>query len=519
MFDTHMQHTANTSHLGTTLATKPAQDGMNSTQTDPLLLQRIMDFPLSDPNAEITFASKLADENAWTLGYATQVELEYRRFLYLSKVAGHTVCPSDDVDQAWHLHLTQTRSYHTFCADVLGEFLHHRESKGGATELQKHRAMYQTTLASYRQVLGNPPPIAIWPGTEKRFAITKDRHAETRWKLPLGLHLGASATVPIVVLAACLAAWWVQTWHGPVFPNQSGPGFLRLYVLALAATAIAILLGRQRQAARVQETTALDPYEAAWLSGGAPRVFTTALASLVNRGVLELSSSRFSWSGARTQCRRTGIEVDARALHVVERMCLDAMPPSRVEAATLTAIARGKLAMQGGASVQVGILRRRLENAGLIFPRGQCSALMGWAVAALSLLLTVAAARLIHGLSELKPIGYLIILLLVNVALLVLVLRHAATNTTLGRRQLAKSKAAHASMRSKAPASPQLFAMGFAIFGLQSGSADPRFDGFKRLMLNNGQSDGADGGSGCSAGGDGAGGCGGGGCGGGGCGG
>ncbi|MEZ6192343.1 MAG: hypothetical protein R3C45_13785 [Phycisphaerales bacterium] len=46
---------------------------------------------------------------------------EYRRFCYLAIAAGHTVTPSDEVDQAWHLHLLYTRDYwEDFCPNVLG---------------------------------------------------------------------------------------------------------------------------------------------------------------------------------------------------------------------------------------------------------------------------------------------------------------------------------------------------------------------------------------------------------------
>jgi hypothetical protein len=36
----------------------------------------------------------------------------------LTQVAGTPVCPSDDVDQAWHLHITRTADHERFCQEV-----------------------------------------------------------------------------------------------------------------------------------------------------------------------------------------------------------------------------------------------------------------------------------------------------------------------------------------------------------------------------------------------------------------
>ena len=65
----------------------------------------------------------------------------------LTQVAGTQVCPSDDVDQAWHLHITRTADYERFCRDVFGRFLHHRPAEAGPDEHQRHRGIYVGTLS------------------------------------------------------------------------------------------------------------------------------------------------------------------------------------------------------------------------------------------------------------------------------------------------------------------------------------------------------------------------------------
>lgn len=51
--------------------------------------------------------------------------------MYLAVRANHPVTPSDEVDQAWHLHLTYSRSYwDEFCGAVLEEVVHHDPTRG-----------------------------------------------------------------------------------------------------------------------------------------------------------------------------------------------------------------------------------------------------------------------------------------------------------------------------------------------------------------------------------------------------
>ena len=94
-------------------------------EPDDPLWQRLRAYEIGPDDAAFTFAQRLARENRWSESYADEVIDEYRRFAYLAMTAGHEVTPSDQVDQAWHLHLTYTRDYwQRFCAEVLGGPLH-----------------------------------------------------------------------------------------------------------------------------------------------------------------------------------------------------------------------------------------------------------------------------------------------------------------------------------------------------------------------------------------------------------
>lgn len=132
-------------------------------------------FELDDASASLTFTRRLARENGWDHTFAVRVVEEYKRFVFLAMTAGHQVTPSDEVDQAWHLHLTYTRSYwDELCGEVLGRPLHHGPTKGGQQEGDRFEDQYEQTLASYREAFGEEPPADIWPPCEIRFGEAAD---------------------------------------------------------------------------------------------------------------------------------------------------------------------------------------------------------------------------------------------------------------------------------------------------------------------------------------------------------
>jgi hypothetical protein len=141
---------------------------MNKHELD--LYQRIQAFDFDKADVKINFTRRLQREHRWTAMYASRVVDEYRKFLLLAMVAGHKIIPSDQVDQAWHLHLTNSRSYwDELCPKILGKNLHHEANPGGRIEQINHHQGYQQTLASYELIFGQTPPEDIWPSAEIRF--------------------------------------------------------------------------------------------------------------------------------------------------------------------------------------------------------------------------------------------------------------------------------------------------------------------------------------------------------------
>lgn len=151
---------------------------------DPDLLDAIMAFDIDGDDPDFTFSRRLARESGWSIEFAQRVVDEYKRFVYLCMVSGHPCTPSEHVDQAWHLHLTYTRSYwERFCGEVLPRPLHHNPTRGGERENAKFDDWYARTKDSYRALIGEEPPSDIWTPPAERFgrdlAWSRVNHADS----------------------------------------------------------------------------------------------------------------------------------------------------------------------------------------------------------------------------------------------------------------------------------------------------------------------------------------------------
>jgi hypothetical protein len=168
---------------------------MTITIAQTALYRRIQQFSFDDGPVAYPFHCRLAKDNNWSSGYTARVITEYRRFTLLAISAGHPVSPSDQVDQAWHLHLLHTESYwDRFCGETLGRPLHHQPTKGGSHELSKFNDWYAKTLASYSRFFDGLPPADIWPMAHLRF--DEERHlqrinSQHYWIISKPWHLGA----------------------------------------------------------------------------------------------------------------------------------------------------------------------------------------------------------------------------------------------------------------------------------------------------------------------------------------
>jgi hypothetical protein len=79
--------------------------------------------------------------------------------------------PSGPVDQAWHLHLSFTKSYwKDLCKNTLEKEIHHHPTKGGKKEAEKFDTYYTSSFDLYKQKFNCEPPQDIWHNNKKRFS-------------------------------------------------------------------------------------------------------------------------------------------------------------------------------------------------------------------------------------------------------------------------------------------------------------------------------------------------------------
>ncbi len=156
---------------------------------------------LDDPEAAMSFTDRLAREQyGWTRDFATRVVAEYERYFLLMALSERPVTPSESVDQAWHLHLVYTRSYHEWCEALSGQYIHHGPTKGGSAEGTRFEGQYGYTLALYEAVFGEAPPSDIWPAAEIRFSPAE----RAVWVRPAAMASAPRPNLRTILLCALL---------------------------------------------------------------------------------------------------------------------------------------------------------------------------------------------------------------------------------------------------------------------------------------------------------------------------
>jgi hypothetical protein len=165
---------------------------------------KICSFKLDDEGSSLQFSRRLARENKWTHTFAKRVAEEYKKFIFLCCITQSGVTPSDQVDQAWHLHLTYTKSYWIeLCKNILKKEIHHNPTKGGAAEGEKFDGFYSETRRLYSEKFSCSPPADIWPENEVRFSdIDFQRINTKKYWLIQKPRLGKSQITLLVIFLA-----------------------------------------------------------------------------------------------------------------------------------------------------------------------------------------------------------------------------------------------------------------------------------------------------------------------------
>ncbi len=300
--------------------------------------------------------------------------------------------------------------------------------------------------------------------------------------------------------------------HNPI-ADLPGHDFLVIYVLAIVATIVAVVL--VVRSADVTSThdlpevpTKPDPYEIAYLLGGKNQVIRTAVFSLVQQGLVEVEAKK-------SRIFRTSLAPEEVRLDAIENAVYEAIPSiDGVAASSLF----GKRELTSFVETQCAPMHKQLENQEMlnppetrkiIAPTGTLGSLIVIGLGGYKFLVAIAKGR--------NNVGFLIVLAIVGTIAVFIASALALPRVSRrGRAYLDRLRLAYGSLKTnlsmaEQPTPDMLLAVSLFGFGVLSGTA------YNDLNLAFAR---AASGGGCGAGcGGGGGGCGGGGCGGGGCGG
>ncbi|WP_196886384.1 glycine-rich domain-containing protein [Aureivirga sp. CE67] len=78
--------------------------------------------------------------------------VEVLKFLFLVGKNNQTLTPSLNVDLAWHEFILFTRTYHQFCDNHFGRYIHHQPEEN----IAKNNSNFQKTIKLYIITFGEP---------------------------------------------------------------------------------------------------------------------------------------------------------------------------------------------------------------------------------------------------------------------------------------------------------------------------------------------------------------------------
>jgi uncharacterized protein (TIGR04222 family) len=472
------------------------------------LLRRLGQFQLDSPEASFPFSARLARENNWSADYARRVINEYMRFTFLAVAAGHPVSPSEDVDQAWHLHLTYSENYwKVFCPEILGQPFHHHPTRGGEGEGDKFHDWYSRTLKSYEDFFNERPPVDIWPSAEAR---RKEKHdfirvdRERSWVLPKPhLKFKPAHAVWLALGAATVFGSGAVFSQGIDVFDWRGPDFLLFYIVLFAVCFSVAFWLRNRLRVPVADSRPapdLDGYSIAYLNGGRILTVNTAIANLVNQAGMRVDSK---------SRRATSLVTKPMFTHELERLIYAAARST--DGNTISNI-------RLSAKSAVEPIAETLKERGLVVADAAAKSAILLPLTIALIAIAIGVIKILVGVSRDRPVGFLIVLCVLSLVISLIAFARRPLRSHYGDAVLKQLQERHTGPRtlgrniSNVPAAE--FAMVMGLFGMNALVGSQLGDLRQSLMAPTGNGGSCGGGCGGGSCGGGCGGGGGGGCGG-----
>ena len=94
--------------------------------------------------------------------FAEAIVREAKRMLLLHHASHEPICPSIEIDDAWHEMMLFTRFYQEFCAFLGGFVDHEPEPEGDVPTNSGGTSVYDLTLRNYQKYFGVEPDQRYW---------------------------------------------------------------------------------------------------------------------------------------------------------------------------------------------------------------------------------------------------------------------------------------------------------------------------------------------------------------------
>jgi uncharacterized protein (TIGR04222 family) len=369
---------------------------------------KVARFPLNDPNAAYPFSAKLAHTQGWSEDKTLRVIAEYKKFMFLCMTAPNGASPSQEVDECWHLHLTFTSNYAAFCAETSGKFIHHNPSKGGTTEHHRHIDWYDETLKNYVATFQQLPPSDIWtmplnykatdylPTSSPVYPLSIEPFSAPNWR-----ELNDKSAEYYVCVTILLGILATLPFVGNPFA-LNGSSFLMYYSILLIALIIFKVNFKNlfdncvRERLKTLYSAGLSVYQKAFWVGGENRVIQTAALELIENGMLKKLEEP---NADKVLMLDTTPNFDETLLHNPFYLTLQTIEKQQITPHFLTLCAESTTE-----SLQEDAERLNI----MAFPTAINSVLA-------FLFLALGCSRFLQGLSNHKPIGFLVVLIVLGV--------------------------------------------------------------------------------------------------------
>ncbi len=294
--------------------------------------------------------------------------------------------------------------------------------------------------------------------------------------------------------------------------DLNGPAFLGVYAVLLFVTVIWSVRRRQRVLDKFSlpgaaETRLTDPYEIAYLAGGAPRCAQLVVVKLIQCGAVKWERTRIL-----RESRLVAVGQVEQDFNAIERTLFISMLSHGKKGMALDDVSRL-------VSTKLSGIESRLAKLGLRPTASEASGRGRFIVLPMLALMGFGMVKVVVGISRDKPVMFLILLIVITFIIAAIVAAHKKKLTPAGEELLARMRADNARPSDMEPLNASLCAI--ALLGISAAATDPLLVGLDAALTKDisriGQQSGSSGcgGAGCCGGSSGcSSGCGGGGCGG-----